>query len=1081
MPCRYSKSVIMLLVAVVALCQVPTAVSAKDWPQYRADAARSGYTSETLSTDLSLKWTYRPTHPPSPAWSGRDTRMPFDQAYHTVIASETVLFGSSSDCKVYALDPKTGAEKWSFFTDGPVRFAPAVWRDRAFIASDDGYLYCLRIRDGEQLWKLRGGIDEEMVLGNDRMISRRPTRGGPVIFNDTVYFGSGIWPSEKVHILAVEPITGKVIWENDSSGELVMEQPHGGMRSRSGVAAQGYFAADSSKLYVAPGRSVPAVFDRSNGELVYYRLEDFDHIGGADIVLGDEVFFNGNRIFNIKDGAQDEWHKPQATALTVSLPDGAVSWDEGHVTYYQWADKEIAVRDEKENPRDPKPDSNKVSDKTRSVKALRKEWSIPAMYGGSSLIMANNTIVSGGKTPDSQGISVVDMKSNKAMWFTTTGDPLGLAVADGRLYVSSDDGTISCHGAGGPGEIHVAEIQSERPPYDDISLYDSAVDEIIEKTGVTKGYCLDLGCGDGALAYALAQRTNLHIIAIDSDKAMVDQARKKLDSSGLYGVRVTVYHGDPTQTSYPDYFANLIVSGRSVTEGVDMSIKDEVLRIMRPCGGAACAGNPGSMKMATRGPLEGAGEWTHQYADAAGTMCSTDRIVRGPLEVLWFTDFGFDMPNRHGRGPAPLFKDGIMVVEGIHGLIGVDAYNGRKLWSYRLQNILAPYDQNHMTGANATNGTMCLDDESVFVKVEDKCLRIALETGKLIQEYQMPSGEEDKTGVWGYIACESGILYGSSANEDHVLVSVLSGFGKKNPRRTEDMTKLHSDSHKLFALDVKTGELKWSYKARETVTAVQRLKAIALMGRAWTEKTRNSIHHNAIAIGGGRVYLIDSPLMTDDLPPDKHKGIKKSLASSRLLCIDAATGEEIWSSDDDVYATTLALSKEHEVLLMGYQYSQRPFQLPSEKGGRITALRASDGERLWDVNDNYLSRPLINERTVYAQPHAYDLLTGKKDDDFILDGRGTGGCGNISGSKNLLLYRSGNLGYTDLSDNYSTETFGGVRPGCWINAIPAGGLVLMPDASDQCRCSYLIKTSIALKAYPTGTPISTSRPVIFPP
>ena len=69
----------------------------------------------------------------------------------------------------------------------------------------------------------------------------------------------------------------------------------------------------------------------------------------------------------------------------------------------------------------------------------------------------------------------------------------------------------------------------------------------------------------------------------------------------------------------------------------------------------------------------------------------------------------------------------------------------------------------------------------------------------------------------------------------------------------------------------------------------------------------------------------------------------------------------------------------------------------------------------------------------------------------------------MSGSTHLLLYRSGTLGYVDLSSGTAaTQNYGPVRPGCWINAIVAGGLVLMPDATDRCTCSYLMKASVAL-------------------
>ncbi|MFT7515228.1 MAG: hypothetical protein ACI9QL_004457, partial [Candidatus Omnitrophota bacterium] len=36
------------------------------------------------------------------------------------------------------------------------------------------------------------------------------------------------------------------------------------------------------------------------------------------------------------------------------------------------------------------------------------------------------------------------------------------------------------------------------------------------------------------------------------------------------------------------------------------------------------------------------------------------------------------------------------------------------------------------------------------------------------------------------------------------------------------------------------------------------------------------------------------------------------------------------------------------------------------------------------------------------------------------------------------------------------------RPGCWINMIPAGGLLLIPESSAGCTCNFAIQTSMAL-------------------
>jgi hypothetical protein len=161
--------------------------------------------------------------------------MPFDRAFHTVIVGDTLLFGSSADGKVHALNAATGEERWTFLTGGPVRFAPTVWRDRAFVVSDDGYLYCLGTQDGRLLWKLRGGPGDSMVLGNGRLISRWPARGGPVAADGVVYWAAGIWPSEGVFIYAVDALTGKVVWCNKTAGGLFMPQPHPTANAYSGV------------------------------------------------------------------------------------------------------------------------------------------------------------------------------------------------------------------------------------------------------------------------------------------------------------------------------------------------------------------------------------------------------------------------------------------------------------------------------------------------------------------------------------------------------------------------------------------------------------------------------------------------------------------------------------------------------------------------------------------------------------------------------------------------------------------------------------------------------------------------------
>ncbi|HHK41503.1 MAG TPA: hypothetical protein ENJ50_03705, partial [Planctomycetaceae bacterium] len=225
-----------------------TPVWAGDWPTYAGHATRNHATSDALPNQLLLQWQYQSPQPPRSAWPN-SKRLDFDRTFHPVIADGKVLFGSSADDTVTALDLQTGRVAWQFTADGPVRFAPACWQDRAFVASDDGYLYALALADGRLLWKHAASPDRQLVLGNGRLISRWAARGGPVVFGNTVYYAAGIWPSDGVFVHALECQTGEVVWSQTDLGTLEMDQPPGGARAESGIAPQGYLLADEEHLY----------------------------------------------------------------------------------------------------------------------------------------------------------------------------------------------------------------------------------------------------------------------------------------------------------------------------------------------------------------------------------------------------------------------------------------------------------------------------------------------------------------------------------------------------------------------------------------------------------------------------------------------------------------------------------------------------------------------------------------------------------------------------------------------------------------------------------------------------------------
>jgi hypothetical protein len=70
----------------------------------------------------------------------------------------------------------------------------------------------------------------------------------------------------------------------------------------------------------------------------------------------------------------------------------------------------------------------------------------------------------------------------------------------------------------------------------------------------------------------------------------------------------------------------------------------------------------------------------------------------------------------------------------------------------------------------------------------------------------------------------------------------------------------------------------------------------------------------------------------------------------------------------------------------------------------------------------------------------------------------------ITGAESgMLVFRSGHTGFFDLNTDDGVRHFAGHRLGCWINAITANGLVLIPEASAGCVCQFSIASTIVLE------------------
>ena len=385
------------------------------------------------------------------------------------------------------------------------------------------------------------------------------------------------------------------------------------------------------------------------------------------------------------------------------------------------------------------------------------------------------------------------------------GKARSLAVADGCLYVSTDKGRIYCFAPAKAGDNDARVARHSKPPVSDpypqdelTPVYRAAAEAIVMESGVTKGYCLLLGAEQGRLAFELAKRTDLHIIGIEPDQAKVQAARAALDAAGLYGDRVVIDHGELSPLPYSNYFANLIVSDTLVLTGKIPGEPGQFARHLKPCGGTVCLGVPADRlskagalsrdklagwldrdavgplphqskrtafgRSCRRGPLPGAGRWTHQYADAGNTACSDDRDSRGSLGLLWFGEPGSaPMVNRHDAAAAPLAVNGRMFIQGENTVMAYDSYNGVLLW------------KRDIPGAMRTRlkqiecGNLAASDDSFFVALAGQV------PAARCRDRQDPRHVSDclpmqarQSTRWGFLAYADGVLYGSAMHESGV-------------------------------------------------------------------------------------------------------------------------------------------------------------------------------------------------------------------------------------------------------------------------------------------------------------------------
>ncbi|MCA9052551.1 MAG: PQQ-binding-like beta-propeller repeat protein [Planctomycetaceae bacterium] len=1098
-------------------CGAGALAEAGDWPTYRGDNARSGATTENLQPPFAVQWAFDSQARPISAWGAGERerviegkllglRDQYDDAFHVAVVGDQAYFGSMVDHHLRCVDLKSGKSVWSFATGGPIRLAPSVDFGRVYFGSDDGRVYCVDAATGKQVWSLRAGPEEDWLLARGEMVSRWPIRTGVLVDDGVAYFGAGIFPHEDVFVYAVDAATGEVVWKQDN----ISTQDAG----RDDLSPQGYLLASDEQLFVPSGRSLPAAFDRQTGQLQHkrsfsWRTTAGGIIGGTRALLADGQLYtsgphhflaieqeSGKEGFGWFAGRQLVVRGDEAYALTG---DSVARLDRGAyaVNSRRRHDLEMEVYNLSRQL------SGKSGDEAEAIRkqitAANDELKENAEVGivwrtattdDAAVLVAGDLVFVGGP---GRVVAYSAADGHEVWRGEVNGQASGLVVASGHLLVSTDSGNVYCL-APVRGESPAAPkvAQAGRPA--DVDAGDptvQVVDQLLQETGVRRGFGLVVGLEDGRLVETLARRSELTLYCVDPDAEKVERVRERMRAAGLYGHRVIVHQFEFDAIPYANYFANLITSEQREiggTTGVDPAV---IARHLKPVGGVfALAGTAGgttgdasaatealqksgledqsSLRTAAgwalleRGALPGAGSWSHQYGNPANTAISDDVRVRGGLGVLWYGDPGpGDMVNRHDGAVGPLSVNGRLFVQGDTTIKAYDAYNGLHLWTYENPDALR-------TGVfqNQNPGNLAASDNRLFHFVKDECIELDAASGEVVRKHRLPAAEDNGENEWGYVAVQDGLLFGTATRRPE-----LAARDRRRGRQTDDAT----DS--IFAINIESGKHLWNYQG-------------------------NSITHHTIAIGPDRVCFIDSSITSEErseiLRQDKGalvdlEGEERAIAEERLknadvrtaVALDARTGEKLWGHSVDVTDCSeigigggkLTMMYQNGVLILGGANANghywKQFVAGEFERRRLVALSAEDGYKLWAKDANYRHRPIVIGEQVLAEPWIFDLHTGVQQtrphpltgEEVPWSMMRTGHhCGMLTGcDSGMLMFRSGFTGFYDLEADAGVQHFGGHRLGCWINAIPANGLVLIPEASAGCVCLFSIASTVVLE------------------
>jgi outer membrane protein assembly factor BamB len=407
-------------------------VSPADWPCFRAN-------NTAMATNQSLI-----AGTVQPSWQ-RMLRVGVRPTAATAVDGRVFL--GDSNGTVHCLDGASGATRWTVYTGGSIRISPTVWNGRVFIGSGDGWVYCLSAESGELIWRFRAAPVERKIPVYGTLMSTWPVAGGVIVHEGVAYAAAGISNYDGTYVYALDAQTGRLHWQNNTSGHL---DPV----AKTGASVQGHMVIHNDVLYLAGGNGLsPAMYDLRDGvclndpktlsSVVRNNVLSSQSARGWELyVIGEKVVACGPSFYG-----DPQWEEYDNTVQTRTL---VTRSQDRHLA---WVDRKTMLC---YAPIDTDDLSKLVAKRTYTNEghtlprwgqfrmAQKPLWEFACAGSRAVAVTRNAVLIAYDDT-----LTCLDIKSGRRLWSQSlpmAPVPWGIAVdREGRVIVTMKDGQVVCY------------------------------------------------------------------------------------------------------------------------------------------------------------------------------------------------------------------------------------------------------------------------------------------------------------------------------------------------------------------------------------------------------------------------------------------------------------------------------------------------------------------------------------------------------------------------------------------------------------------------------------------------------------